>query len=219
LLLKRQAESPMAEEVARVESRSIVPKHPARNAAREAHEHLENAEHAGHAGRREADVLGFSITIAVLAVLAASGGNLETVEEGGAIIASSEAVLAQDKATDAWSEYQADSLKKHIYDIAARSAGAESAEYRASAEKEIAKQLEIRKRAQKDEAERDRLMAESRIHERRHHWLTNAATLIEIAIAICTVAIMTHRRAFWAGAVALGAAGALVMAASYLAAG
>ena len=191
-----------------------MPKHPARKAARDAHEHLENVEHAA---RKEADVLRFSITIAVLAVLAAAGGSLETVEEGGAIIASSAAVLAQDKATDAWSEFQAESLKKHVYGIAANQGGSHSAEYRETAGKESAKQGAIRTRAEGDEAERDRLMAESGSHERRHHWLTIAATLIEIAIAICTVAIVTHRRAFWAGALALGVAGAAVMAATYLA--
>ena len=59
--------------------------------------------------------------MAVLAVLAATAGSLETVEGGRAITKSSEAVLAQDQATDAWNEYQADSLKRHMYDIAAES--------------------------------------------------------------------------------------------------
>ena len=51
----------------------------------------------------------------------------------------------------------------------------------ASLNDEVGKQAEIRKRAMDDEAERDKLMATSRGHEHRHHWLTVAATLLEIA--------------------------------------
>jgi hypothetical protein len=181
--------------------------------ALEAHEHREHAEHAAHA--KDDFVSKVSITVAVLAVLAASAGSLETVEAGGAITASSEAVLAQDKATDAWNEYQADSLKKHVYGIAAGAGGPHADEYKATAKEQTEKQAEIKKRAAEDETERDRLMAESRSHERRHHWLTVAATLLEIAIAICTVAIVTRKRLFWAGSLALAVVGVFVLAAAY----
>src|SRR5580658_3253432 len=85
--------------------------------ALEAHEHAEHAEHAAHA--KDPFISRVSITVAVLAVMAATAGSLETVEGGRAITESSAAVLAQDKATDSWNEYQADSLKRHMYDIAA----------------------------------------------------------------------------------------------------
>jgi hypothetical protein len=182
--------------------------------ALDAHEHREHAEHAAHGG--DSFVSRVSITVAVLAVLAASAASLETVEASGAITASSEAVLAQDKATDAWNEYQADSLKRHVYGIAAATGGPHAAEFHSTAESQAARQTEIRKRAQEDEAERDHLMAASRLHERRHHWLTIAATLLEIGIAICTVAIVTRKRPFWLGSLVLGVAGAVVAAIAYL---
>jgi hypothetical protein len=182
--------------------------------ALEAHEHREHAEHAAHGG--DSFIARVSITVAVLAVLAATAGSLETVEAGGAITSSSEAVLAQDKATDAWNEYQADSLKKHVYGIAAGAGGPHASEYKATAQEQTAKQAEIRKRAAEDEGERDRLMAASRLHEVRHHRLTLASTLLEVAIAICTVAIVTHKRAFWLGSLGLGVAGVIVLAVAYL---
>src|ERR1700760_2045951 len=82
-----------------------------------AHEHAEHAEHAAHA--RDPFISRVSITVAVLAVMAAAAGSLETVAGGLTIPESSEAVLAQDKPTDSWNEYQADSLKRHMYEIAA----------------------------------------------------------------------------------------------------
>ena len=182
--------------------------------ALDAHEHREHAEHAAHAN--DTFISRVSITVAVLAVLAAFTGSLETVAAGRAITAASEAALAQDKATDAWDEYQADSLKKHLYAIAAEGGGPHAAEYQATAKEQTGRQAEVRKRALDDEAERDQLMAESRASEHRHHWLTIAATLLEIAIAICTVAIVTHRRAFWLGSLALGAAGIVMLVAAHV---
>ena len=148
-----------------------------------------------------------TITVAVLAVMAAAAGSMETVEGGLAITASSEAVLSQDKATDMWNEYQADSLKKHMYTIAADQGGPHEAEFRKTAKEQTEKQNEIKKRATENEAERDRLTRESAGHEHRHHWLTGAATLIEIGIALSTVAIITRRRPFWYSAVGLGLVG------------
>ena len=182
--------------------------------ALEAHEHAEHAEHAAH--EHDPFISRVSITIAVLAVMAATVGSLETIEAGGAITASSEAVLSQDKATDVWGEYQADSLKKHIYGIAADGGGAKAAKYADTATEQVAKQAEVKKQALEDEAERDKLLAESRGHEHRHHWLTAAATLLEIGIAICTVAIITHRKPFWIGSLALGLGGLALTAMAFL---
>ena len=186
----------------------------AHDPALEAHEHSEHAEHAAHA--HDPFISRVSITIAVLAVLAAGVGSLETVESGGAIVAASEAVLSQDKATDVWGEYQADSLKKHIYGLAADAGGAKAGKYADTAKEQVAKQAEVRKQAMEDEAERDKLLAESRRHEHRHHWLTAAATLLEIGIAVCTVAIITRRRSFWLGSVGLGLGGLALFGAAYL---
>ena len=95
--------------------------------ALDAHEHAEHAQHAAH--ERSPFVSRVSITVAVLAVMAASAGSLETVEGGRAITESSEAVLAQDKATDSWNEYQADSLKRHMYEIASVTGGSKAEAY------------------------------------------------------------------------------------------
>ena len=182
--------------------------------ALEAHEHAEHAEHAAH--EHDPFISRVSITVAILAVLAASVGSLETIEAGGAITSASEAVLSQDKATDLWDEYQADSLKKHLYGIAADAGGPKAAAYAGTAKEQTAKQAEIKKQALENEGERDKLLAASRAHEHRHHWLTAAATLLEIGIAICTVAIVTRRRPFWLGSMALGAAGLALGAIAFL---
>ena len=179
-----------------------------------AHEHAEHAEHAAHANYPF--ISRVSITIAVLAVLAATVGSLETLEAGAAIESSSEAVLEQNKASDIWGEYQADSLKKHLYGIAADSGGANAKRYHKTSDEQKATQANVKNHAMEDEAARDEKLAEGRVHEHRHHRLAVAATLAEIGIAICTVAIITRRRSFWVGSLALGLGGVVVLAYAYL---
>jgi hypothetical protein len=176
--------------------------------ALEAHEHAEHAEHAAH--EHDPFISRVAITVATLAVLAAVSGSLETVEGGRALGASSEAVLKQDQATDAWDEFQADSLKKNMYSIAADAGGPNAADYRKEAKSRSEKQNKDKEHATEDESERDKLMKESQAHEGRHHWLTGSATLFEIGIAMSTVAIITRRRWLW-GAAMLFAAGGIVL--------
>lgn len=179
--------------------------------ALDAHEHAEAAEHAAHA--RDPYISRVSITVAILAVLAAAAGSLETVENGRAITKSSEAVLSQDKATNSWNEYQADSLKRHMYDIAAENG---LTHFKKDSQDERGAQDKARGLANDAEKERDAHIAASARHEERHHWLTAAATLVEIGIALSTVAIITRRRTFWFTAMGLGVIGAVLFGAAYL---
>ncbi|MGH6889437.1 MAG: DUF4337 family protein [Rhizomicrobium sp.] len=179
--------------------------------ALDAHEHTEHAQHAAH----DPIIARVSITVAVLAVLAAVAGSLETVEGGRALTASSEAVLRQDQATDAWNEFQSDGLKKFMYAIAADSMSAHADDYKAQAKRRAANQDLDRKKAVADEAERDRLVVASQAYEGRHHWLTGAATLFEIGIAMSTVAIITRRSWLWYAATVFGIGGIALLAATY----
>ena len=183
--------------------------------ALDAHEQHERAEHAHHA--QDPFVTRVSITIALLAVAAAIVGSLETVESATAINATSRAVLAQDKATDVWNEYQADSLKKHLYGIAADAPGPNVGRYRKTSTDQVAAQAALRDKAAAAEHERDLLIEGAETSETRHHWLTAAAALLEIGIGISSVSIITKNRWFWYGALALGAGGVALFATSWLA--
>jgi hypothetical protein len=94
--------------------------------------------------------------------------------------------------------------------------GPKAGKYADTAKEQVAKQAEVKKGALENEGERDKLLAASRAHERHHHWLTAGATLLEIGIAICTVAIITRRKAFWLGSIGLGLVGLAVAAAGFL---
>ena len=180
----------------------------------DAHEHAERAEHAHHAA--DPFITRVSITIALLAVVAAIVGSLETVESARAITSTAQSVLAQDKATDAWNEYQADSLKKHLYDIAADGGGRNAERYRRASADQVRAQQTVRDRAEAAVRRSGALVEASETAERRHHWLTAAAALLEIGIGMSSVSIITRNRMFWLGALGLGIGGVALFSLAWI---
>ncbi len=183
-------------------------------------EHMEHAEHAEHAAHSGDPMLAkVSVTIAILAVIAATIGSFETIESGRAITDKNDSVLLQNQASDSWTFFQAQSIKKNMYDLAA--AGQSDAGRQADLSKK-ARQYEtdstdIRTRAQDYEKERDAKAAESSAHESRHHVLTAAVTLLHVSIAVATIAIILRGRRWpWYGAMVLGAVGSVMAVFAYV---
>ena len=175
----------------------------------------EQREHAEH-GAADPFIARVSITIAVLAVAAAVTNSLENLETAATITDSSRAVLAQNQASDQWAFYQAKSVKKHIYALAADEGYPNSDKYKKTSAKEAADGEGVSKDAKKFEARRDELNESAEKHEQRHHRLSAAATLLEMGIAIATIAIITRRNGWWLAASALGVGGAVLAAGAYL---
>ena len=180
----------------------------------EAHEHAEHAEHAAHGGGGL--IAWAAMTIAILAVLSAVIGSLETLASGQALNQKNEAVLAQTKASDSWAFYQAKSLKKHLYTIAANEGGAKADQYRKTAASNEADENRIQDEAKGLEKERDEHRELAEKAENREHRLTVAATLLHMGIAIATIAIITSKRWPWIASLVLGAAGSAIALWAYL---
>ena len=178
-------------------------------------EHAEHAEHAAHSG--DAFLAAVSVTIAILAVVAATVGSLETIESGQAISDKNESVLIQNKASDTWAFFQAQTIKKNMYDIAAASVPGKSEEFDKKARGYEGEQAKTRADAEALERERDAKLEGSVHHEHRHHILTTGVTLIHVAIAVATISIIKRGRRWpWHTALALGTLGTLVAGYAYI---
>ncbi|MGP0058548.1 MAG: DUF4337 family protein [Beijerinckiaceae bacterium] len=172
----------------------------------DAFEHVEHAEHAAHSG--DEFLVLVSITIAVLAVIAASVGSLESIETADTINAKSEAVLFQDKATDTWNFYQAQSIKKKMFEIAAAAGGPHADEYTAQVKRYGDEEKDHFSKGKEFEQQAEEKKHESAHHEHRHHILTIAVTLLHVAIAIATISIVRRGARWpWYTALVLGLAG------------
>ena len=126
-------------------------------------------------------------------------------------------MLSQNKATDDWNFFQAKSIKKNMYDIAAAQGGRSCRPiFRRRSKKNENDSNDIMKEAKKLEGETDAKLEESNRHEHRHRVLTIAVTLLHVSIAVATVSIITRGARWpWIGSLILGAVGTLAAGAAY----
>jgi hypothetical protein len=168
-----------------------------------AQEHLEIAEHASHAaaegGLRAAVV---PLSIAVMAVIAATFGSLETTNSATAIIARSDAAIRQGEATDLWGYFQADSIKKSMFEIAVRQTQVDIPGLKAKADDYASREADLQTRAKAKEQEVLRQVAISETAMERHHRLAYATNIVHLAIAIASISIVVRRRWLWYGSLA-----------------
>jgi hypothetical protein len=179
-------------------------------------EPFEHAEHAEHAAGDPFLAI-VAITIAILAVVAAGVGSLETIETEATIDSKSDAVLLQDEATDTWNFFQAKSIKRNMYEIAAAASGPNAAGFQQQAKRNGDDQQKLQSQGSAFEAQRDDKLEESERHEHRHETLTISVTLLHISIAIATIAIVRRGARWpWYAALILGAAGAIGTGLAYI---
>jgi hypothetical protein len=122
-----------------------------------------------------------------------------------------EAVLKKTQASDQWSFYQAKSNKGHLMELAVVMAPANKREfYKAQIEKYENDKKEIKAKAEELEAESVKANEESEHAMHPHHKLAQSMTLIQIAISLASITVLTRKK--WLFAVAgVAAAGGLVM--------
>jgi hypothetical protein len=159
-----------------------------------------------------------TLSIAMMAVIAAFIGALGETEESHTFVEKNDAVLAQAKASDTWTEYQAESLKRHVYDVGAQIAATPdlAARLKAAADKYNGEQPATQEKAQAFEAEVAERSRKADTHFERHHVLTFAEGMVHVAIAAASVSLLARRRVYWYGALALTVAGIVTAGAAYV---
>ena len=182
-----------------------------------AKDHLEHAEHAGHAAStQDPFLMTVSATIAGLAVVAAIVASLEAIETSETIGEKNTAVLKQSQASDQWAFFQAKSLKHKMLDVAIAGNHPKAADLAKDAARYGTENEEIEKKARELEHERDEALGKAAKHEKRHHGLTIAATLLHVGIAVSTIAIITRGQRWpWYAALILAGFGILKAASVY----
>jgi hypothetical protein len=165
-------------------------------------------EHAAHGGDSLASRVAVMTAIlsTVGAVFAYQGGHAQS----NAMMYKNEAVLRRTEASDQWAFYQAKSSKQHLAELAALIAPPEKrAAFEAEVERYKQEKKEIQAKAEALEAETKKFneLSEQSLHP--HHRLAQATTLVQIAISIAAITVLTRKRwLFWASgsAATIGAA-------------
>ncbi|WP_448952855.1 DUF4337 domain-containing protein [Labrys neptuniae] len=178
-------------------------------------EHAEHAEHAAHAGNPF--LITVSVTIAILAVVAATVGSFESLETAEAINDKSEAAYLQNKASDQWAFFQAKSIKKNAYEIAAAGDGPNKNDFLDKAKHNDDDSKAIQAKAVELEGQVDAKLHDADMRAHRHHVLTLAVTLLHISIAVATLSIITQGKRWpWLCSLALGGLGLVAAGFAYV---
>jgi hypothetical protein len=171
------------------------------------HDHA--VEHAAQSPGLGQQVAIFTAVLATVgAIVSFFGGDTQNK----AIIFKNEAVLERAEASDQWNFYQAKSMKQNIAELAAAVAtDPKTVEfYKAEAKRYAAEKKDIEKDARKHEAAYKSWNEKSEQALHPHHFLAISMTLLQIAIALASITVLTQKRWLLYGA-ALSAFGGAVL--------
>jgi Domain of unknown function (DUF4337) len=175
----------------------------------EPHELAERAEHAEH----DSALARVTITMAILAVIVAAAslmGHRSATEQ----------LLAQTKATDQWAYYQAKDIRRRSYELFIDEIGVFSLQnspqveaVKAKYEKEIEKYKDQQNEAQTKakETEDEVIMLQKRVDR-----FDLAEVLLEAALVICSITLLTRKQVFWGIGLVMGACGVAIAIAGLL---
>jgi Domain of unknown function (DUF4337) len=172
----------------------------------------ELAEHAEH-GAHDTALARVTVTMAILAVLVAAAsllGHRATTEQ----------LLAQTKATDQWAYYQAKDIRRRSYELFLDEVGVfavQSSPQVEAIKSKYEKEIDRYKDQQKDaEAEAQATEDEVATLQRRIDRYDLAEVMLEAALVICSITILTRKQIFWMFGLLLGGCGMVVAIAGLL---
>jgi Domain of unknown function (DUF4337) len=165
--------------------------------------------HGGHAPHGDQPlVVPVSLTISILAVLVAIAtlfGHRAHTEE----------LLLQAQATDQWAFYQAKNIRSHemqgmvdllgvVTTLDKEKTEALREKYEKEAKRYEGDKEEISEKAKEQEKERDLL------RKRADHFDAGEG-ILEIALVICSLTLLTNRKTFWYAGISIGSLGFIVV--------
>jgi hypothetical protein len=176
------------------------------------HEVME-AHEAGEHHEDNPMMMPVAVTLSILAVLVAIATLLGHR-------ASTEELILQNKATDQWALFQAKNIRLHEMQSVAdmldtftpvekEKAAALREKYTSEVERYNKEKEEAGEEAKKLEAERD-------VAGRKEDRYDAGEVILEIALIVCSLTLLTKKRVFWGAGVALGLVGFVVTASGFL---
>ena len=169
------------------------------------HEHA--VEHQGLLGD---DFSGrMAVTTAILATVGALFSYQGGATQNDALLFKNDAAIKKTEASDQWNFYQAKSNKQNLAELGATLTTGEAAErYRSEAKRYADEKKDIQKKAEELERAGTQANEQSELSMHVHHRWAQSMTLIQIAIALAAITILTRNRglmytAYGAAAIAI----------------
>jgi len=172
----------------------------------EAHEHAEHAHHDRSLQLPTFTMAVFAVLVAIVSLFAHRS--------------STEEILLQSKAADTWAEFQAKSIRQSGYKQLA--AVIDAFETKDSQKAEQTK-AQFEKESERYDQEKEKLQEEARkleqevqLEQHRGDRFDFGEALLEIALVITSITLLTKRRIFWQFGLLLGVLGVLSAVSAWL---
>jgi len=170
--------------------------------------HDHEVEHAAHSGDPLAGRI--AVMTAIFATIGALFGYMAGATQNDALLFKNEAAIKKTEASDQWNFYQAKSSKQNLSELGATlTSGDQQGKYRQEIERYKKEKDEIMVEAKKLEEAARQAEARSEASMHVHHRWAQSMTLIQIAIALAAITILTRNKAMGIGAI--GVAGASIV--------
>ena len=179
--------------------------------------HDHEAEHAAQSGDPFAARI--AVLTAILATIGAIFGYMAGATQNDALVYKNEAAIRRTEASDQWNFYQAKSSKQNLAELGSTLAtGEQQAKYAQEVERYKKEKDEIMVEAKKFEEASKAAETKSEAAMHTHHRWAQATTLIQIAIALAAITILTRQKAMGLGAlgVAIGSIALGILAAVHI---
>src|SRR5262249_49417798 len=136
-----------------------------------------------------------AVTTAVLATVGALFSYQGGATQNQALLFKNEAAIKKTEESDQWNFYQAKSMKQNIAELAATVATGDAAErYRSEAKRYNDEKKDIETKAKELEKAANKANVDSDEMMHVHHRWAQSVTLIQIAIALAAIALLTRKR-------------------------
>jgi uncharacterized protein DUF4337 len=167
--------------------------------------HDHEVEHAAHGGDPFAGRI--AVMTAIFATIGAFFGYMAGATQNDALLFKNEAAIRKTESSDQWNFYQAKSSKQNLAELGATlTAGEQQAKYAKEVERYKAEKEPIMAKAELLEKESAAAELKSEASMHTHHRWAQATTLIQIAIALAAITILTRQKAMGLGALGVAVA-------------
>jgi hypothetical protein len=171
--------------------------------------HDHELEHAAQSGDRFAGRI--AVMTAIFATIGAFFGYMGGATQNDALLFKNEAAIRKTEASDQWNFYQAKSSKQNLAELGATLAtGEHQAKYLKEAERYKVEKEDIRQAAERLEVLSKEADKRSAASTHVHHRWAQAMTLVQIAIALAAITLLTRNRILDFVAMGVAAAGIVV---------
>ena len=152
-------------------------------------EHAQSSHGSAHASQ-------MAVATAVLATVGAIFADMGGATQADAALFKNDAAIKKTEASNQWNYYQAKSNKQNLAELSIDllPASDKKEKYLASVERYKSEKEEIKKKAELLEAESTEFNEKSEQQMHQHHRWAQATTLLQVAIAMAAIALLTQNK-------------------------